>query len=235
MDSLGNIFLSPDAITAFNHHSALQVVILIIIGFLSGMVIAWLYKYTFQGIGYTLSFPFALVFLTAISTLVIVAIGESVARAFALAGALSIIRFRTPVKDVRDITFVFLSLIIGLSLGTGKVLIGVSALLVISILILGYNRFQKFAYQGQRAIIRIDLINSDAINEELPKVFRRYTRSFKILDLVHTENAKQARATYIVQLRKDSLNGLGALVDTLNSLDNVGNCNAQMQFDAIEI
>ena len=73
--------------------------------------------------------------------IVMVVIGDSVARAFSLVGALSIIRFRTVVQDARDIAFVFFSLAVGMAIGAGNPPVAVIATFLISVVILGLHRW----------------------------------------------------------------------------------------------
>ena len=72
------------------------------VAFLLGLFISYVYKKTHKGLSYSQSFMLTLVFVTIIVAIVMMIIGNNLARAFALVGALSIIRFRTVVKDTKD-------------------------------------------------------------------------------------------------------------------------------------
>jgi hypothetical protein len=84
------------------------------------MVLALTYRYTHKGLSYSQSFTQTILMVAVIVSIVMMAIGSSLSSAFALVGALSIIRFRTVVKDTRDIAFVFAALAVGLAAGTAN-------------------------------------------------------------------------------------------------------------------
>ncbi len=91
----------------------------LIVALLCGIIVAWIYRRTYRGTSYAPSFVRSMVVLPMITALVILVIGNNLARAFGLVGAMSIIRFRTAVKDIHDIVFIFFSLAVGLAAGVG--------------------------------------------------------------------------------------------------------------------
>ena len=100
-----------------------------------GMLISFVYKITHKGLSYSQSFMLTIVFITIIVSMVMMVIGNNVARAFALVGALSIIRFRTVVKDTKDTAFIFLALSAGMAAGTSSYFlatIGTTIVLVVA-------------------------------------------------------------------------------------------------------
>ena len=108
------------------------------LAFVLGVVVAAMYSWTHRGMSYSRNMVHSIVLLTMIITMVMLVVGDSVARAFGLVGALSIIRFRTVVRDARDTTFIFLALAVGIAVGAnqaavaivGTVLIGGAATLL---------------------------------------------------------------------------------------------------------
>ena len=85
---------------------AFSVIVSLLLAFVLGMVISIVYRWTHKRIA-SKSFMESLILLSMLITVVMVVIGDSVARAFSLVGALSIIRFRTVVRNPRDIAFVY--------------------------------------------------------------------------------------------------------------------------------
>lgn len=83
------------------------------------IIIAVFYRITYRGPGFSVSFIHSLVILSLITSIVIMVIGNNLARAFGLVGAMSIIRFRTPVKETMDIVYIFFALSIGMATGVG--------------------------------------------------------------------------------------------------------------------
>lgn len=99
--------------------SVFQIMINVLVALSCGLFIAYIYKKTYRGAGYSAAFSNSMIILTMITSIVIMVIGNNLARAFGLVGAMSIIRFRTAVKDTQDIVFIFFGLAIGMASGVG--------------------------------------------------------------------------------------------------------------------
>lgn len=97
--------------------SAIVLNLLVALG--CGLTVSLLYRWSYRGTSYSATYVSSLVTLAVITAVVIMAIGNNLARAFGLVGAMSIIRFRTAVKDTQDLAFIFLSLSVGLAAGVG--------------------------------------------------------------------------------------------------------------------
>jgi uncharacterized membrane protein YhiD involved in acid resistance len=196
-----NTFLEDLATTTIGHFSIIHALLNICIGFGMGLVIAAVYRLCFSGFSYSRSFLFALVFLTTISTLVIIAIGESVARAFALAGALSIIRFRTPIKDSKDLTFIFFALIVGLAMGTGKILIAVSATLLISLFMLIYHRMVFSVKRPQRFLLHILAEDMGKAKNMIESNIAPACREIQLASASYRADTNLADLAYVIHLK----------------------------------
>jgi len=126
------------ALDASNRVSAdysLQAIILtLLMAFVLGQVIAWIYARTHSGLSYSRSYTQSLVLMTIVVSLVMLVIGDSLVTAFGLLGALALIRFRNVLKDTRDTVFVFMSLVVGMAIGTQRfqlAIVGTVALLAV--------------------------------------------------------------------------------------------------------
>lgn len=115
------------------------IILNLILAFGLGMVIATVYRWTADVAENAMTD--ALIILCMLIAIVMVVIGDSVARAFSLVGALSIIRFRTVVQDARDIAFVFFSLAVGMAIGAGNPPVAVIGTFLISVVIIGLHRW----------------------------------------------------------------------------------------------
>ena len=105
-----------------------------------GFMISYIYRWTYRGPHYSLSFVHSIVILPMVTTLVIIVIGNNLARAFGLVGAMSIIRFRTAVKDTQDIVVIFFSLASGMAAGVGMRAIAFIGTIGIGAVLLFLNR-----------------------------------------------------------------------------------------------
>jgi len=89
----------------------------LITALLLGAVVAWIYRRTRKGADISASFPVTLVLLCVLIAMVTQVIGDNVARAFSLVGALSIVRFRTVVRDTQDTAYVIFAVVVGMAVG----------------------------------------------------------------------------------------------------------------------
>lgn len=104
----------------------------LVMALVCGFIISVIYRWTYRGPHYSAAYVQSIVILAMVTALVIMVIGNNLARAFGLVGAMSIIRFRTAVKDTQDIVFIFFSLAAGMAAGVGLKLLALFGTLLIS-------------------------------------------------------------------------------------------------------
>lgn len=109
-----------------------------------GIVVSLAYMQTHKKEGYVPSFVITLVMLPAVISIIILLVGNNVARAFSLAGAFSIIRFRSAPGDPKDISYVFFTLAVGLACGMGYIGYGVIVTIILCVVMVALDLF-KFA------------------------------------------------------------------------------------------
>lgn len=101
-----------------------------------GLFIFFIYRCSYSGVMYSASFGASLIALALITTLVILAVSSNVVLSLGMVGALSIVRFRTPVKEAMDIVFLFWAIAVGIVLAAGLLLLAVFGSLFIGIVLL---------------------------------------------------------------------------------------------------
>src|SRR5690554_6897594 len=106
----------------------------LMVALVCGILISLLYRWTYRGLSYSSTFVNTIILLTMIMSVVIMVIGNNLATAFGLVGAMSIIRFRTAIKDTQDIMFIFFALAIGLACGVGLFSVAIVGTLVIGVI-----------------------------------------------------------------------------------------------------
>ena len=116
--------------------SILDMVLAMALAFGLGLFIFLIYKKTFAGVMYSSSFGVTLVALTMISTLVILAVTSNVVLSLGMVGALSIVRFRTAIKEPLDIAFLFWSIAVGIVLAAGMIPLAVFGSVIIGVILL---------------------------------------------------------------------------------------------------
>lgn len=164
--------------------------------FIVGIIIALVYRKTYRGVLYSPSFTLTLIMLTLITTPVVMCIKSDIALSMGMVGALSIVRFRTAVKDPLDTAYMFWSLTMGILLGAGLYLPALVVVLIISVLtfILTFIKFNN--QNGYLLVLHYDEYCEQAINAEL----RRTVKSSKLRSKTLTRAG--AEMTYEVRLNE---------------------------------
>ena len=125
--------------------SVLDMVLSLALAFGIGMFIFLIYKKTFSGVMYSSGFGVTLIDLTMITTLVILAVTSNVVLSLGMVGALSIVRFRTAIKEPLDIAFLFWAIAAGIVLAAGMIPLAVFGSVVIGVVLLVFaNRKAHF-------------------------------------------------------------------------------------------
>ncbi|URN92991.1 MAG: DUF4956 domain-containing protein [Candidatus Pristimantibacillus lignocellulolyticus] len=112
-----------------------QIIISLAISFIVGLFIYFLYRRIFSGILYSKSFNVALIGMTMITATVIIAINSNLVLSLGMVGALSIVRFRTPIKDPTDLIFLFWAAVAGIVTGAGFYTLAIIGSLVIGLIL----------------------------------------------------------------------------------------------------
>ncbi len=158
----------------------LTVLLDLTLSYVLGQFVAWLYIWTHRGLSYSRNMTHSMILLTMIVTSVMLVVGDSIARAFGLVGALAIIRFRTVVRDARDTTFIFLALATGIAIGAHHYVVAVVAAVAIG-LVATQLHFTGF---GQRhtdtGVIRV---KSSGALDTIEDALKTWCRTHELLSL----------------------------------------------------
>ena len=148
--------------------SLLDMAIALALAFAVGVFIFFVYKKTYKGVMYSSTFGVTLIALTMIATLVILAVTSNVVLSLGMVGALSIVRFRSAIKDPLDIAFLFWAIGAGIVLAAGLIPLGViGSLLIGAVLLLFVNH--KSNDQPYMAVIGLSAQAEDTVLETLAK------------------------------------------------------------------
>ena len=180
-----------------------EILINLIIAFFLGFVISLVYKKTHKGLSYSQSFVLTNIFVCVIVSMVIMVIGNNLARAFALVGALSIIRFRTVVKDTKDTAFIFWSLAAGMASGTGSYFLAVSGTAIISMiaLVLYYTNYGSIF--KSEFIIQFRSRNSAKNKKNYNKIFSEYCKSSTLLNAESSGDGQSLKLSFDIVLKEN--------------------------------
>jgi len=166
-----------------------------------GIVIALVYRFTYRGPSYSASFVNSLVLLCLITAVVILVIGNNLARAFGLVGAMSIIRFRTAVRDTQDIVFIFFSLTIGMAAGVGLNSVATMGTLFICLVIILLNSVGFGRPPGLKHLLQVSYSNSPEREAALQRVLKKYARRIQLMNVRSLPGKEDVEAFYHLSLR----------------------------------
>ena len=145
------------------------------------------------------------VFVSVIVCMVIMIIGNSLARAFALVGALSIIRFRTVVKDTKDTAYIFWSLAAGMAAGTGSYFLAISGTIIITSIALILDKTNFGSIIKSEFILQFRTISN---NNEISKLFNdaisKYSKSSTLLSSESSEDGKSIKLSFDIVLKEEN-------------------------------
>tara|TARA_Y100000031_G_C8126225_1_gene340619 strand:+ start:134 stop:808 length:675 start_codon:yes stop_codon:yes gene_type:complete len=172
----------------------------VIIGFVLSMFIAWVYKRTHRGLSYSPSFVASLVMMGPILSVIMMIVGTSVARAFTVFGAFTLIRFRTAIKDTRDIAFVLWILMAGLGVGTQNHIIAIVSTLLIGVVVwwLSISRFGM--------VTRFDYVVTLVTAEQtsmFKEVFDRFAKNVSVLSSTTQKDRNRSEMSVQITLKDD--------------------------------
>jgi uncharacterized membrane protein YhiD involved in acid resistance len=160
-------------------------------------------------------------------------VGSNIARAFSLVGALSIIRFRTVIKDTRDIAFVFFSLAIGMATGAGSVRIALAG--TIFICLVAFILYKIDFGTGQRGdfLLKLRMKASDQPEERYRDAFKRYLRSSVLIDIKSLRGRESVEISFSVILKDmDEVNQFLGDLDRLPGVEKVALISAEHSIES---
>ena len=168
-----------------------QMVTAIVLSFVLGIFIVFIYRATFAGVNYSHSFAACTIMLCMVTAVVILVISSNVVLSLGMVGALSIVRFRTAVKEPTDTAFLFWAIATGIVCGTGYVSISILATLLLGLLFVGLHAFGKVQKHASFMVVARFEEGSEA--EEKLSALPGYRLKNKTMSGNQTELAAEVR------------------------------------------
>lgn len=195
-----SLVLKPES--PFLSYSALDMFINALVATFIGFWLAFIYRQNHKGLSYSQSFTQTIIFITLIVAIVIMVIGGSLARAFALVGAMSIIRFRTVLKDTKDLSYVFGALALGMAAGTGNYILAGIGTIFITILsfVLDFTNFGS-VYKSE-FILRFRF-KQDGDSAHYLAAMKKACRRSNLLHIEPSGDGKSLMQTFDIALREE--------------------------------
>ena len=213
---MDTILLSPEG--NLLNYSYAEIVINMIAALVIGVLVSITYRATHKGLSYSQSFSQTIIFVTLVVAIVMMVIGGSLARAFALVGALSIIRFRTVLKDTKDMAYIFSALALGMAAGTSNYFLAAAATVMVIVVAFVLFKTNFGAVYKSEFILRFRFFRRGETTAYLEAISATCKRS----DLLHMEPSgdnQSVSLTYDVALKDDMT--ADDLTDRMGQLDDV--------------
>jgi len=193
----------------------------LIIALICGLIISVTYRLTSDSLDHSAGFIRANVVLVMITALVIMVIGNNLARAFGLVGAMSIIRFRTAVKDVQDIVYIFFSLAAGMAAGVGLKGIAIAGTILIGAVLVVLHRMKYGSPNRHQFLLQFNCVLPDG-DPPYQSLFNRLTSDAKLANMRSLGLEGQFELTFYIKMkRQGKQNELMRELSGITSIANV--------------
>nr|NQU90249.1 DUF4956 domain-containing protein [Bacteroidota bacterium] len=174
----------------------------IVVAFVGGLLIALFYKITYKGSGYPKSFLFSLITLCMVTTIVILVIGNNLATAFGLVGAMSLIRFRTAVKDTQDIMFLFFALAIGMTCGVQLYGVALASTILIGFILILLSKTNVIFVKSTKYLLQFHYIfNEEEKTPTYIPVLNKYCRKNRLINSKVLGDTDAMEFSFYVELK----------------------------------
>ncbi len=181
--------------------STFDIIVSLSLAFVLSAIIGWVYRLTHKNVSYSQSYVQTLVLVGMVISLIMLVVGSNIARAFALVGALSVVRFRNAIKETRDVGFIFLVMAIGMTTGTRFYVLAIAATVAICLVLVLMSRFNWFKLDVQRQVVKVQVPPEPGYTAVVEDILVQFTKEF---ELVSTESVRAGALTelyYTAQLK----------------------------------
>ena len=208
-------------------------VLTLLLAFVLGQVIAWTYAWTHSGLSYSRSYTQSLVLMTIVVSLVMFVIGDSIITAFGLLGALAMIRFRNVLKDTRDTVFVFMSLVVGMAVGSQRFMIAILGTVALLLVVL-YLNLTSFGTLGRfDGYLTLRLGAPERAGAESSRLLQRFCRAVKQVSTRQAGDELGAEFVYQIGLRDRDRSA--ELIGELKRLEGVQHVSLVLRSELSEV
>ena len=210
-----------------------EILLNLMLAFILGMAISWVYKTTHSGLSYSQSFMLTSIFVAVIVCMVIMVIGNNLARAFALVGALSIIRFRTVVKDTKDTAYIFWALAAGMAAGTGSYFLAIAGSLVMALIAYALNVTNYGSIHKSEFILQFRIKNDDSeSHQQYVNTISKYAKKSTLLHVEPSGDNNTSKMSFDIVMKKDEdQNKFASEISELTGISEVGLVAARHDVD----
>jgi hypothetical protein len=211
----------------------ISAILTIIVSFVLGALISFTYMKTFSKSGaYSQNFSLTLVIIPTVIAIIVLLIGSNVARAFSLAGAFSIIKFRSAPGDPKDIAFVLFTMAAGLACGVGAFGYAVIFTIFLCILMFALNIFNFGAKKSSQRLLKITIPEDLDYEGAFDDIFEEFTTGFELIKVKTTDLGSLFQLVYVVTM--DNTKSQKEFLDSIRCRNGNLNITLSMNQDTSE-
>jgi uncharacterized membrane protein YhiD involved in acid resistance len=204
----------------------------LLLAFSLSLVVAWIYSITHAGLSYLRGFTQSLALGGIVSALVMLAIGDDIARGLGVVGALTIVRFRTTVKDTRDLIFVFASLATGVACGVQSYAVALVGMGIFAVAVLFLHLTSFGTHRQFDAVLRLRMPANSPDQRAFLDLLAQRCRRYVLVNMRAVGDNLQEQS-YQVQFA--TADGATTLLREVSSLPGLSGASLLMQDSALEL
>ena len=210
------------------------VLLSLLLAFILGQLLAWVYYITHNGLSYSRSFVQSLILITVVICMVMSTIAGSFVVAVGLMGALSVIRFRNIIKDTRDIAFIFCSLVIGMATGSQRYEIAIIGTLFMCLVIFYLHATSFGMHQPHNGFLRFSLTSHIGADNPITSTLQKFCGNFTLISAQDSGfGSPVVEYAYQIMIRNASKNE--KMLDELGKVEGIENVSLIMQEQLLEV
>jgi len=211
-----------------------NVLLSLLLAFVLGQVMAWVYYFTHSGLSYSRTYVQSLVLVTIVVAMVMAVIGDNIIRAFGLMGALAIFRFRNLVKDTRDIVFIICALVVGMAAGSQRYAIAVMGTIILSLIALYLYLTGFGTHHPHNGFLRFSLPVHIGPKHPIPSILKRFCGNFTLIS-VQDSGFGSPLVEYAYQLMIRNAAKNEQMLSELEKIEGIENISLTMQEQLLEV
>jgi uncharacterized membrane protein YhiD involved in acid resistance len=178
-----------------------EVIIALFLSFALCLMLAFFYRQSHRGLSYSVSFVHAMIIMGVTVSVIMLIIGSNIARAFTLVGALSIVRFRNPVKDSRDVAFIFVTMAIGMAVGTGFYVMAVVFTLFACFMVYTLSRFEIGTTSRHEVLLKVHVPQTASFDTVFNELFYQHLRDHALLSVEPLREHAEIELVYSLEFK----------------------------------
>jgi len=209
------------------------IILSLLLAFVLGQVLAWVYYLTHSGLSYSRSYVQSLILITVVISMVMTVIGNNIITAFGLMGGLAIVRFRNVIKDTRDIAFIFCALVVGMAAGSHRYLTAILGTGILSLIILYLFLTDFGSHEPHNGFLRFSLRGPLGPGHAIPGILNQFCGSFTLISMQDSGFGGPAEYAYQLLIRNTARNE--EFVAELEKVEGIENISLTVQERLLEV